>query len=225
MSRPSVFLPVSDAYDRWASTYDAMDNPLTFAAERALRSSLVDVHGQDTIELGCGTGRNLAALRDLGARSVIGCDLSQGMLAKARERDPGFRLVSCDMTRGVPLPERSADLVLFCLSLEHVGDLVRPLAEARRLVRRFGTVSVFEIHPFLTLSGVGAHFEDTEGEVRMPTFPHRFADYLNAFSDARLKVEACREWRPADLGDGLPAKVLKRGLDSPLLVSFSATPV
>jgi malonyl-CoA O-methyltransferase len=138
MSERTVFLPIADAYDRWAALYDGYDNPMVFAAAQVIQAGFADVVGKDVVELGCGTGRNLAALKALGARTLVGCDLSDGMLAKARERDPAFRLLRHDMAQPVPMPDASADLVLFCLTLEHVADLAHPLAEARRLLRPDG---------------------------------------------------------------------------------------
>jgi malonyl-CoA O-methyltransferase len=228
VTEPNLFLPVADAYDRWSASYDSDDNPLVFAATQAIRAGFADARrteggarGADIVEFGCGTGRNLALLKALGARTLTGCDLSEGMLAKARARDAAFRLLRHDMTRPLPLPDASADLVLFCLALEHVADLSAPLGEARRLLRPAGRVAVIEIHPFLAQEGVAAHFRDAAGEVRMPAFPHRFSDHLNAFAGAGLRVAACREWRARDLREP-PPKALKRGPDFPLLVEFSA---
>ena len=125
------------------------------------------------------------------------------------------------MALPVPQDSGSADLVLFCLSLEHMQNLLPPLVEARRIVRRGGRVQILEIHPFMSLGGVAAHFRDGGEEVRMPAFPHQFAAYLSAFSKSDLRIEACREWRPCDLGTPAPLKALKRGPDFPLVVEFS----
>jgi malonyl-CoA O-methyltransferase len=220
MADQTDFLSVAAAYDHWSRHYDGYDNPLVFAADQIVRG-FADARDKDVVEFGCGTGRNLAALKALGACGVTGLDLSDGMLAKARERDAGFRLLHYDMTQPVPLPDASADLVLFCLALEHVADLGHAFKESARLLRPAGRVAVIEIHPFLSQGGTAAHFRDEAGEVRMPTFPHRFSDYLNAFSTAALRVDTCREWRPRDFA-APPAKALKRGPDFPLVVEFSA---
>ncbi|MDJ0389792.1 methyltransferase domain-containing protein [Roseomonas sp. E05] len=221
MSDSSTFLPVSDAYDRWAATYDRDDNPLVFAARRAMAGLAAEASGLDVVEFGCGTGQNLSLLRRHGARSLRGCDLSAGMLAQARARDPALQLWQQDMAAPLPLADRMADLALFCLSLEHVAALAPPLAEARRVLRPGGRLAVIEIHPFMTLGGIGAHFHDAAGEVRMPSLPHSFADYLNSFATLGLRLLHCREWRPRDLGNDPPPKALKRGPDFPLLVQFA----
>ncbi len=224
MTAPPVFLPVAAAYDRWAASYDVCENPMAFAAAHVVGTALGDVSGQDVIEFGCGTGHNLGALKALGARSLTGCDLSAGMLGKARERDGAFRLFQADMGQRLPLADGSADLALFCLSLEHVADLAPPLREARRLLRPGGRLAVVEIHPFLALGGVSAHFRDGGEEVRMPTVAHEFSGYIAAFAAAGLRLTGCREWRPRDLGASVPPKALKRGPDLPLAVQFGAVP-
>lgn len=222
MTEPIVHLDVAAAYDRWSRLYDTYDNPMVFAAARIVATGLGDVVGADVVEFGCGTGRNLAAAIAGGARSTVGLDMSEGMLAKARERLAGTRLLVHDMGRPAPLPDRSTDLVLFCLTLEHVARIGLPIGEARRILRPGGRLVIVEIHPFLSLGGVAAHFKDGGEEVRMPVHPHRFCDFINAIAAAGLALRACREWTPADLGDGLPEKVLRRGPDAPLVVEFQA---
>ncbi|UPG71695.1 class I SAM-dependent methyltransferase [Roseomonas gilardii subsp. gilardii] len=220
MTERSSFLPVAAAYDLWAGTYDTQDNPMVFGASRIVEGLAGEVRGRDVVEFGCGTGRNLARLRAGGAAGLTGLDLSAGMLEQARQRSPDVHLLRHDMSQPVALPDASADLALFCLSLEHMADLLPPLREARRLLRPRGEIRIVEIHPFLSLGGTSAHFQAGGREIHMPTVAHGFADYLNTFTALGLRPLACREWRPRDFGGALPERVLKRGPDHPLLVEF-----
>jgi malonyl-CoA O-methyltransferase len=231
MTDPStqIALPVADAYDRWSATYDAYDNPMVFAAAQVLRQRLGDapghrwpVTGLDIVEFGCGTGRNLAALKSLGARSLTGLDLSQRMLDVAAARDTSFALLRHDMTKPAPLDAARFDLVLFCLSLEHVGDLESPLREARRLLRPGGTLMIVEIHPSLSKGGIGAHFTDEGTTITMPVFAHGLDDYARAFASAGLTPGVVTDWRARDFDVDLPAKLLKRGPDAPWIVELTA---
>jgi malonyl-CoA O-methyltransferase len=217
MSGGETHLSVAEAYDRWSGTYDGYDNPMVFGATRIVSA----VAGLDMLEIGCGTGRNLAAFRQGGARRLVGLDLSAGMLAKAAACDVGFELHRQDMAEAVPLDDASVDRVLFCLTLEHVADLAVPLWEARRVLKPGGRIEIIEIHPYLALGGVAAHFKAGDEIIHMPTVAHEFSGYLNAFAAAGLSSAACREWCPRDFGDNLPPKLLKRGPDTPLLVHFT----
>ena len=216
-----VALGVAEAYDLWAASYDRDDNPMVFMASRALEPALATVAGESVVEFGCGTGRNLLALRRSGAARLIGLDLSPGMLGAARASGAADGLFLHDMAARSPLDSGSADHALFCLSLEHVADLRPPLEEAMRLLRPGGRITIVEIHPFLSLAGAKAHFRLGEEEIHMPTFPHRFADYLNAFAAIGARVDSCREWRPCDIAGPVPAKALKRGPETPIVVSFA----
>jgi len=219
-SHTSLSLPLADAYDRWSAVYDHYDNPMVFGVRQIVQGLAPSVAGQAVVEFGCGTGRNLECLLRAGARSVAGCDISAGMLAQARQRDPALHLFQQDMTQPLPLEDGSTDLVLIALALEHVADLVPPLHAAKRLLSRRGRIVLIEIHPFLALANIAAHFRDGETIVTMPTFAHDFSDYLNAAQTCGLRGARCREWRPRDFEGPLPEKVLKRGPDIPLIVEF-----
>lgn len=221
MSETTIFLTLADAYDRWSAFYDQYDNPMVFAARQIVHGLAKSVAGKTVVEFGCGTGYNLQLLKQSGAKSVAGCDLSAGMLAAARKRDPELRLFHQDMTEPLPLADGVADLVLFSLALEHNAALAPALRQAKRLLSPEGSIVLIEIHPFLSLSNVVAHFRDEGTVVTMPTFPHRFCDYLSAAVECGLSVSACREWRPRDFDGPVPDKLLKRGRDVPFVVEFA----
>jgi SAM-dependent methyltransferase len=102
--------------------------------------ALPDVAGMDVVELGCGTAYFSAWLARRGARP-IGIDVSENQLVTARamqvEHRLEFPLIEAS-AEDVPLPDRSADLVLS----EYGASLwCKPeawLAEAARLLRPNG---------------------------------------------------------------------------------------
>lgn len=225
MDPQHLFLPVVEADDRWSPFYDSYDNPMVFMAAQIVRRSLSDVCGLSVFEFGCGTGRNLAALRASGATEITGCDLSEGMLSVARARVPQANLFRHDMDNQLPVENEVCDLTLFCLTLEHVADISRPLREAVRITRRTGRISIIEIHPFYSADGAAAHFDHDGAEVRMPTYVHTFEDYSEAFRQVGVAITCCREWRPSDVGNPPPLQGLKRGPEAPLALEFSLDPL
>jgi malonyl-CoA O-methyltransferase len=216
-----LFLPVDEAYNRWSPFYDSYANPMVFMATEIVHRSLADVCGRSVFEFGCGTGRNLATLESFGAKECSGCDLSEGMLEVARPRVPQASLFRHDMNYRLPIPDESIDLALFCLTLEHVCDIRRPLREAVRIAKTTGRISIIEIHPFYSIGGAKAHFDHDGIEVQMPTHAHQFEHYLNAFHELGVTVASCREWRPSDVGNPAPLQSLKRGAAVPLTLEFS----
>jgi malonyl-CoA O-methyltransferase len=217
-------VPLRQAYDRWSAVYDTYDNPMVSAATEIVAGIAPMAEGRHVLELGCGTGRNLLVLSGAGAESVTGCDLSAGMLAAARRKAPMLSLVSADVAGSLPFADGVADVVLFCLVLEHVAALSPPLREARRILRPGGRVVIVEIHPDLAAQGVAAHFRDREEVVHMPTFAHRLEDFAQAATEAGLRVERSRAWRPCDFAVPHP-KMRKRDRNGPFALEMLLEPV
>lgn len=69
--------------------------------------------GRDALDLGCGIGRFLVALAPR-VRSIVGLDISAGMVAEATRRTAGLANVRVARSEGdlAAVPDRSLDLVL-----------------------------------------------------------------------------------------------------------------
>jgi SAM-dependent methyltransferase len=92
------------------------------------------------LEVGCGAGRYLRALRELRPElALVGCDVSRAALSALAESAPEIetRLVSGD---DIPAATAEFDAVLVIDVLEHVGDPERLLAEARRVLAPGGVL-------------------------------------------------------------------------------------
>jgi ubiquinone/menaquinone biosynthesis C-methylase UbiE len=182
---------IARAYDRWAGQYDADDNATRDLDAAELRALSLSLRGLDVLELGCGTGKNTAWLATQAA-SVIAADFSGRMLARARQRVSARSVcfVAFDVREPWPIIDRSVDLVLFDLVLEHVQTLEPVYREAARVLRPGGHLRVSELHPFRQLLGGQAHFiEEQTGEmVMVPAFRHSMSEYINAAIAAGLGV-------------------------------------
>lgn len=130
-------------YDRTAAQFAARWGDLRL--ERALNAFASRVserrsHGHRVLDLGCGPGRDIEFLTQLGCQ-VVGLDLSLGMLAQARKRIPDAHLVRADL-RYIPLAPGRFDGVWACASLLHLrrAEMPRALARVARLLQLPGGV-------------------------------------------------------------------------------------
>jgi SAM-dependent methyltransferase len=134
------------AYDAWYET------PLGAAAHRIEFALVADAArprpGERALDAGCGTGIYTEWLAGLGL-SVTGLDRDPAMLAAARRKAPGARLVEGDV-RHLPFADGEFDLTLavtlFCFLDGHSR-----LAAARELVRVTrpgGRLVIGELAPF-----------------------------------------------------------------------------
>jgi len=102
---------------------------------------LPDVRGLDIIELGCGTAYFGAWLKRLGARRVVGIDVTPAQLATAREMNTEFGLglefIEAN-AENVPLPSASFDLAFSEYGASIWCDPYKWIPEAARLLRPGG---------------------------------------------------------------------------------------
>lgn len=130
---------------------------------------------------------------------MIAFDFSERMLDQARRRvtSDRVRFLCHDASERWPIPDRSADLVLDSLVLEHIADLGAVFREAHRVLKPGGFAYVFELHPFNQMGGGQAHFVDrsTGNEIWVPAVRHDVSDYVNSGLEAGLSLIALGEWR------------------------------
>lgn len=142
-----------------------------------LRRLLPDFDGRDVLDLGCGYGWHCAYAAEHGARSVLGIDLSEKMLAVA-QRDhaaPGiaYRRLAIE---DADFAADSFDVVLSSLALHYVADLD---ALVRRIARwlRPGGVFVFSCeHPVFTAEGTQDWYRDAQGSILHFPVDHYFCE-------------------------------------------------
>jgi ubiquinone/menaquinone biosynthesis C-methylase UbiE len=98
--------------------------------------------GERALDLGSGAGEFTAELARAGARDVIGAEIAESALARARERYPelDFRLIPCDGP--LPFGDNVFDLVWASEVIEHVADTARWLSEVRRVLKPGGRVLI-----------------------------------------------------------------------------------
>jgi SAM-dependent methyltransferase len=94
--------------------------------------------GKRLLDVGCGAGGALLVARELGAEPS-GFDASERLLAVARQRLPEARFEVGEMEE-LPFPDQAFDVVTGFNSFQFAGDVVRALAEARRVCRKDGRV-------------------------------------------------------------------------------------
>jgi len=192
VSEPPLIIPTREGYDRWAEIYDVEQNPLISLEEPEVDRLLGDVGGLDIADIGCGTGRHAVRLAARGA-NVVGVDFSNGMLARAREKDGAsdVRWVVHDVNDlPLPLADRAFDRVLCALVVDHIGELRAFFAELGRMCAADGRVVVTVMHPAMMLKGTQARFvdPDTGQETRPQSQPNLIADYINAAIGAGLRI-------------------------------------
>lgn len=153
----------------------------------ALFADLVRAQGGGQVaDVGCGTGRITAHLRQLGL-DVFGIDLSPGMIEVARRDNPGLRFELGSMT-DLALDDASVTGLIAWYSLIHVPDdeIGSVLAHFRRTLRAGGPLLLgFHLgdETKLKTEGYGGH------PMKVHVHRRQHAQLITWLDDAGFTVE------------------------------------
>ena len=117
----------------------------------SLRAMLPTMAGLRVVDFGCGFGWFCRWARENGAAEVLGVDLSENMLERARRStdDKAITYAQADLEE-VVLPEAAFDLAYSSLALHYLVDIGALLAKIHAALRPRGRFVFSMEHPILT---------------------------------------------------------------------------
>ncbi len=184
----------------------------------SLRAMLPDLRGRAVLDLGCGFGWFCRWAREAGAASVKGLDVSEKMLARARETtsDSAISYAIGDMET-LTLPVAAYDIVYSSLAFHYIADIRRLFAQIHDALAADGHFIFSVEHPLLTAPSAPGWQNNADRR----TWPvdsylregprttnwlapgvikhHRpLAKYLNTLIDLGFTLFHLEEWGPSD---------------------------
>lgn len=122
-------LKIAEYFDSWAETRDAWKrkNAYYYTYIENMCASLIP-EGRSVLEIGCGTGDLLAAVRP---QRGVGLDISQEMVKIARRKYPDHTFLVGD-AENLPLSGKFDYIIMDCL-LGHLNDAGAALQEPRKV--------------------------------------------------------------------------------------------
>jgi SAM-dependent methyltransferase len=183
----------------------------------ALRALLPDMRGKRLLDLGCGFGWIARWAISQGAASVLGVDLSENMLARARAEtaDGHVHYLKADL-ESLELPRESFDVAFSSLALHYVEDFGRLVGGVFRSLASPGHF-VFSIEHPIYMASMRPGWLTTDDDARTWPVDHyavegaRVTDWLakgvrkqhrtlgttlNTLIDAGFTIRRVVEWSP-----------------------------
>jgi ubiquinone/menaquinone biosynthesis C-methylase UbiE len=184
---------IEEGYTRWAATYDQAPNPLLALEQRCLLPLLPNVAGKRVLDLACGTGRWLEKLSTANLAFGLGLDLSEAMLAVAREKPSvSGRLVRANCLH-LPLASSVFDLAICSFAVEHIGDLSQLALEWSRILKRTADLFITSLHPTAFAAGWRVGFRDGQGATQIDSASHSIEQIVNVFSGCGFELSRTLE--------------------------------
>lgn len=194
----------------------------------AIMSLCPDFKDKKVLDLGCGYGDNCKRFADMGAKLVVGVDISEKMLKVANRENKleNIKYYNVDMINIDTLKERF-DIVISSLAIHYVENLKDLVIKIHTLLTKEGILIFSQEHPLTTAPIKGASWTKDEngtllhynlfdygkiGERKVSWFVdnvtkyHRtFSDIINSLISAGFTIESMIEPIPTqEIIDRLP---------------------
>lgn len=208
----------------------------------AIRALLPEIAGKRVVDLGCGFGWASRWMREQGAHSVLGLDLSENMIARAKA-DTADAAISYQIAdiETLELPEAAFDLAYSSLTFHYIRGFDRLVRMIGRSLSPGGAF-VFTIeHPIFMAAGDPRWIVDEEGRRTWPVnsyalegerrtewfvkgvvkYHRTLGTTLNALIGAGFSIQAVKEFAPS------PEQIaenpsLEQEVERPMLLLVSA---
>lgn len=195
---------------------DCIEHPI-------ITSMLPDVRGKDILDIGCGMGQHAKQYADMGARSVLGIDISEKMLDFARKHHAAQNITYQRLAmEDIAELDGRFDLITSSLAFDYAEDLGELMAGIGNRMREDGKLVFSMSHPMATAwdgtydrytrsesgerlyANIGNYFAEGRRVVKWVVveayeFYHRtLASIIHAITEAGLVIEACQESRVSE---------------------------
>ncbi len=154
-----------DGYSRLDRSLRGLDGAPEWPALRAL---LPDLAGKRVVDLGCGFGWFCRWAAAQGAAHVLGLDLSEKMLGRARAAGADSIVYERTDLEALTLPDASFDLAYSSLAFHYVQNLTGLLAAVHRALAPGGRLVFSTEHPIYTAPSQPGWVVDATGGKTWP---------------------------------------------------------
>ncbi len=203
-----------DGYAQLSRSVDGLNGAPEWPA---IKKMLPDLKGLRVIDLGCGYGWFCRSAREQGAAEVMGLDLSQKMLNKAKsmthDEAISYRLANLE---SLELAENSYDLAYSSLALHYIVNLPQLLKTIYNSLVSGGYLVFSAEHPIFTAPKHQGWIVDVQGQKSWPVnsyqaegqrITHWLAEgvvkqhrmlgtYINLLIDQGFTISHLEEWGP-----------------------------
>lgn len=184
------------------------------------KTLLPELRGKKVLDLGCGFGWHCRYAREQQADQVVGVDISEKMLRKAREwtDDPAITYINSPI-EDLDVPGGGFDVVISSLALHYIESFAAVCHKVSRCLATNGAFVFSVEHPIFTSrgeqdwhydeSGRPLHWpvDDYQAEGRRETsfltdgvikYHRTFSTYLNDLIAAGFRIKAVKEPGPSE---------------------------
>lgn len=154
-------------FEKYGQMYRSKEGLAGAGEWETLQSLLPELLGKEMLDLGCGYGWHCIYAAEHGAAQVLGVDISERMLAVAREKTKFSQVIyRKSAMEDLKFQESSFDLVFSSLALHYVESFEKLAGNVWKWLRPGGDFIFSVEHPLFTAEGSQDWLRDEEGNIR-----------------------------------------------------------
>lgn len=155
----------------------------------SLLNLLPQLSGKNVLDLGCGAGSNLMALKNSGAKNGIGIDFCKEQINRAKEKlESNFELIVGDITDISLIRKEKFDVVISIFAISFIDDLDKFFYIVEQNLKPGGCVVVSTDHPNRKLSD-NIITQNNHSRLRYWNIPNKTAipyiHYLHSYDEIK----------------------------------------
>lgn len=144
------------------------DSANTLVEIPALFKLLPSLEGFSILDLGCGFGGHCILYVDMGAKKVVGVDISEKMLEIAKKENTSPKITYKHMAmEDISDFNDSFDLVVSSLAIQYVKDFEKLVKQVYRLLNANGSFIFSQEHPFSTSFTDGDRWTKDKEDIKL----------------------------------------------------------
>lgn len=146
---------VEKMFDQIAPSYDRLNHLMSLDIDKGWRRKAINTlrpfHPKDMLDVATGTGDfALLAAKELLPESLIGVDISEGMIKIGKEKVNAAKLnevihFACEDCTALSFSEDSFDAITVAFGVRNFSDLDKGLQEMNRVLRHGGKLVILEL--------------------------------------------------------------------------------
>jgi ubiquinone/menaquinone biosynthesis C-methylase UbiE len=145
-----------EAYDTWSFSYDNQPGNLMLDLDEIIFEEIIrniDFQNKIVADIGCGTGRHWQKIYDGRPVSILGFDVSAGMLNQLIKKYPAAltQLTTDNLLHSVA--DSFVDCLITTLTIAHIKNLEEAVSSWCRVLKNGGDLILTDFHPTMLAQG------------------------------------------------------------------------
>jgi ubiquinone/menaquinone biosynthesis C-methylase UbiE len=193
---PGTEKPVEEAYDTWSGSYDAQPDNLMLQLDELIFSTLfknINIKDRRLVDIGCGTGRHWQKMYDAGPASLLGYDVSAGMLVQLKKKFPDAVVFHTADNLLSDLSAGSTDCIVSTLTVAHIKNIEEAIVSWSRILAGGGDIIITDFHPAILEKGGRRSFKHAGESLSVKNYVHPPEQIIHIFNKHGFELIAQEE--------------------------------